>query len=91
MCDKMAISAHILKIVENDPFLRLQMTAKEMFNRHQFFYADKRYVKIKLMQNEMHVKSQRSYGFLITKNLIFGFQILDLKVHFSAFLILVHN
>ena len=29
-CDKMAISAHILKIVENDPFLRLQMTAKEM-------------------------------------------------------------
>ena len=37
MCDKMAISAQILKIVENDPFLRLQMTAKEMFNRHQFF------------------------------------------------------
>ena len=37
MCDKMAISAHILKIVENDPFLRLQMTAKEMFNRHQYF------------------------------------------------------
>ena len=30
MCDKMAISAHILKIVENDPFLRLQMIAKEM-------------------------------------------------------------
>ena len=50
MCDKMAISAHILKIVENDPFLRLQMTAKEMLNR--------------LM--------------------IFVFQILDLKVHFSA-------
>ena len=37
MCDKMAISSHILKIVENDPFLRLQMTAKEMFNRHQLF------------------------------------------------------
>ena len=34
MCDKMAISAHILKIVENDPLLSLQMTAKEMFNRH---------------------------------------------------------
>ena len=31
-----------------------------------------------------YVKSQRSYGFLITKKLIFGFQILDLKVHFSA-------
>ena len=35
MCDKMAISAYILKIVEQDPFLRLQMRAKEMFNRHQ--------------------------------------------------------
>ena len=31
-----------------------------------------------------YVKSQRSYGFLVTKKLIFGFQILDLKVHFSA-------
>ena len=30
------------------------------------------------------MKSQRSYGFLITKELIFGFQILDLKGHFSA-------
>ena len=37
MCGKMAISAHILKIVENDPFLRLQMTAKKIFDRHQFF------------------------------------------------------
>ena len=59
MCDKMAISAYILKIVEKDPFLRLQMRAKEMFNRHQFF---------------CQVKSQRNYGFLITKKLIFGFQ-----------------
>ena len=33
-----------------------------------------------------YVKSQRSYGFLITKELIFGFQILDLEDHFSAFL-----
>ena len=32
LCDKMAISAYILKIVKNDPFLRLQMRAKEMFN-----------------------------------------------------------
>ena len=31
-----------------------------------------------------YVKSQRSYGFLITKELIFGFQILVLKDHFSA-------
>ena len=29
MCDKIAISAHSLKMVENDPFLRLQMTANE--------------------------------------------------------------
>ena len=38
MCDKMVISAYILKIVKKDPFLRLQMSAKEMFNRHQFFF-----------------------------------------------------
>ena len=31
MCDKMAISVYILKIVEKDPFLRLQMRPKEMF------------------------------------------------------------
>ena len=31
-----------------------------------------------------YVKSQRSYGFLITKELFFGFQILDLTDHFSA-------
>ena len=37
MCDKMAISAYILKIVEKDPFLRLQMRAKEMFNLTNFF------------------------------------------------------
>ena len=32
---KMAISIHILKVVEKDPFLRLQMRVKEDFNRHQ--------------------------------------------------------
>ena len=37
MCDKMEISAYILKTVKNDPFLKLEMRAKEMFNRHQFF------------------------------------------------------
>ena len=37
MCDKMGISAYILKIVKKDPFLRLHMRAKEMFNRQQFF------------------------------------------------------
>ena len=31
-----------------------------------------------------YVNSQRRYGFLTTKELIFGFQILDLKDHFSA-------
>ena len=57
MCDKMAISAHILNIVENDPFLRLQMTAKEMFNCYQFFYINKQYIKIKLMQNDTNLWS----------------------------------
>ena len=38
MCDKITISAYFLKIVEKDPFLRLQLSAKEMFNRHQFFF-----------------------------------------------------
>ena len=33
MRDKMAISVSILKIVEKDPFLRLQTRAKEDFNR----------------------------------------------------------
>ena len=37
MCDKMAISAYILKIVEKDSYLGLQMRAKEIFNRYQFF------------------------------------------------------
>ena len=36
-----------------------------------------------------YVKSQRSYGFLITKELIFDFQILDLKDHFSASLTMI--
>ena len=46
MCDKLAISAYILKIVEKGIFLRLQMRAKEMFNRHQFFSTNMQYVKI---------------------------------------------
>ena len=57
MCDKMAISGHILKIVENDPFLWLQTTTKEVFNRHHFFSTNKQYVKIKLIQNEINLWS----------------------------------
>ena len=38
-----------------------------------------------------YVKSQRSYGFLITKKMTFGFQILDLKDHFSASLNLTNS
>ena len=57
MCDKMALSAYILKIVKKDPFLRLQMRAKEMFNRHQFFFTNKQHVKIKLMQNGTNLSS----------------------------------
>ena len=52
MYEKIEISAYILKIVEKDPFLRLQMSTKEMFNCQQFFSAHKKYVKIKVMRNE---------------------------------------
>ena len=38
MCDKMAISTFIMKMAENYLFLRLQMRAIEMFNRHQFVF-----------------------------------------------------
>ena len=55
MCDKMAISAYNLKILEKDPFLRLQRRAKEMFNRLQFFSTNKQYVNI--MQNETNLWS----------------------------------
>ena len=48
----MAISAYFLKIVENYPFLRLRMRAKEDFNCHQLFSTNKPYLEIKLMQNE---------------------------------------
>ena len=48
----MSISAYILKIVEKDPVLKLQMRAEEDFNRHQLFLTNKQYVRIKLIQNE---------------------------------------
>ena len=38
MYDKKTISTYIMKIAENDPFLKLQMRATEMFNRHQFVF-----------------------------------------------------
>ena len=57
MCDKMAVSAYLLKIVKQHLFLRLQMRAEEMFNRHQFFSTNKQYVKIKLMQNATNLWS----------------------------------
>ena len=37
MRDKMVIYAYILRIVEKDPLLRLQMRAKEDFNCNHFF------------------------------------------------------
>ena len=51
MRDKMAISAYILKRVEKDLFLRLEMRAKEDFSGCQLFSTNKQYVKMKLMQN----------------------------------------
>ena len=48
----MAISAYIFKIVEKDPFLGLQIGAKEDFNSHEIVSTNKQYVKIKLTQTE---------------------------------------
>ena len=67
MRDKMAISADILKIVENDTFLRLQMTGKEMLNRHQLF------LKLVMIKNVKVViiqafKSKFQQYFVFTKN-----------------------
>ena len=50
MCEKMAIS--VLKIVERDLLLTLQMRAEADFNRHQFLSINKQYIKLKLIQNE---------------------------------------
>ena len=61
----MEISAYILKIVEKDPFSRLQMSAKEIFNRHQFFFSHTQYIKIKQMQNE----TNRWSSFLVKTNI----------------------
>ena len=38
MCDKEAISTYIMKIAENDPFVRLQIRVIESFNHHQFVF-----------------------------------------------------
>ena len=62
----MAIYAYTLKIVEKDPLLRLQMSAKEKLNRHQFFPTHKQYVKIKLMQNG--TKWDKSVEYLFGKD-----------------------
>ena len=52
MCDKTAISTYIMKITENDPFLRLQMRAIELLIVTNLFSSNKQYVEIELMQNE---------------------------------------
>ena len=52
MCDKMSISTYIMKIAENDPFLRLQMRAIECLIVTNLFSSNKQYVEIELMQNE---------------------------------------
>ena len=62
MCDTMTISAYILKIVEKDPFLRLQMRAKESLTVTNFFSTNKQYVKIKLMKNETNLWSKYFFG-----------------------------
>ena len=57
MSDKMAITAHILKIVENDPFLRLKRQLRKCLIVTNFFPTNKQYLNIKLMQNETNLWS----------------------------------
>ena len=57
MCDKMAISAHILKIVENDPFLGFKSQQRKCLIVTNFFYGNKQYVRIKLMQKKTNMWS----------------------------------
>ena len=54
---------------------------------HCFAFFTLFHLSLTFFRPEVPFKSQRSYGFLITKKLIFSFQTLDLKVHFSASLI----
>ena len=65
-----------------------------MFNTILLFFIQYLEQLLKFLLNctfLKYVKSQRSYGFLITKELIFAFQILDLKDHFSASLCTVFH
>ena len=66
MCDKIVISAYMLKIVERDPFLRLQRRAREISTTKKkvivtnFLSTNKQCVNIKLMQNETNMWSSFS-------------------------------
>ena len=55
MCDKMVISAYILKIVENDPCLRIKLELRKCLIATNIFSTDEQYVKIKLMKNETNL------------------------------------
>ena len=55
MCDKMVISTYIMKIAENDPFLRLKMRAIECLIITNLLSINKQYVEIELMQNETNL------------------------------------
>ena len=52
MCDKNGNFCLYLKIVEKDPFLRLQNETYRRLQSSPIFFTNKQYVKIKLMQNE---------------------------------------
>ena len=130
MCDKMAICAYILKIVEKNPFLSLQMRAIRKclivtnfnFNRHFKISFPRENEAIKYDLVEFKVQCLKVFCYhgntstvllfysifrttpevssklyfvevcqvseklwlLIIKELICGFQILDLKDYFSA-------
>ena len=53
MCNKMAISAYILKIYRKRPISKASNESKGRFQSSPIFFStNKQYVKIKLIQNE---------------------------------------
>ena len=73
MCDKMAISAYILKIVERDPFLRLQMRAKEDGRFVEMATKDLQTFNIKFYQvtfNSLVYMWKRNFEILIVTNFL---------------------
>ena len=69
MCDKMAISAYISKVVEKTNFQGLEL--RKCLIVTYFFSTNKQYVMIKLMQNAGQNETNRWNIFLVKTNIGF--------------------